>query len=211
MASSQRLPSRVSSEILARYAKPGEPMVRLKASNIGDVSPYELSDENGRSFIFRWNVKSGGHELLIPVSIWMENKAALAHALLDRRNPPVPLIPLFELPQEQGGQTVSCQPHTLETAGSTPAPATIPDIAEVIAEIKEATSEPETQPASDVGPGEGPFLHEAIAAKVAEKAYRVGDLAEELGASEDEVRAAIAFEGSGLHIAGAGWVKKLAE
>jgi hypothetical protein len=213
MASSQRLPSRVSSEILARYAKPGEPMVRLKASNIGDVSPYELSDENGRSFIFRWNVKSGGHELLIPVSIWMENKAALAHALLDRRNPPVPLIPLFELPQEQGGQTVSCQPHTLETAGSTPAPATIPDIAEVIAEIKEATSEPSPDKltVNTIEEAYAPFLHEAIAAKVAEKAYRVGDLAEELGASEDEVRAAIAFEGSGLHIAGAGWVKKLAE
>jgi len=58
---------------------------------------------------------------------------------------------------------------------------------------------------------EFPFLHDAIAAKVAERAYRVGDLVQELGASEDEVRAAIAFEGSGLHIAGAGWVKKLAE
>jgi hypothetical protein len=208
MASTQRLPSRISSEILARYAKPGEPMVRLKASNIGDVSPYELSDENGRSFIFRWNVKAGAHELLIPVSIWMDNKAALAHALLDRRNPPVPLIPLFELPQSQDGQVVSCQPHTLEIAGSNPAPATISNIAAVVAEIKEATSEPveETQETP-----EGPFLHDAIAAKVAEKAYRVGDLAEELGASEEEVRAAIAFEGSGLHIAGAGWVKKLAE
>jgi len=55
--------------------------------------------------------------------------------------------------------------------------------------------------------GEGPFLHEAIAASVKDKAKRVADLAEELGASEDEIREAINSDVSTVHIAGAGWVK----
>lgn len=187
-----RLPGRVSSDNLAKYAIPGEPVVLLKACNVGDISPYELSDENGRSFIFRWDTKLGGHQLHIPLSIWMANNGKLAHELLERRNLPVPLVPLFILPQSQGGQAVSCQPHTLENAGSTPAPATTPET-------------PTTT--SEAAPSEGVFLHEAIAAAVKEKAKRVSDLMEELGATEEEIREAIGSDVSTVHIAGAGWVK----
>lgn len=196
---SARLPARVSSDILARLAQPGEPSILIKACNVGDVSPYELSDENGRSFIFRWNTRLGGHELFIPVSIWMQDNAKLAHDIMDRRNPPVPLVALFpQLPPMQDGQTVSRQPHTLEITGSTPVPAPTQPEAPIIVE----NETPETQ-----GAGEGPFLHEAIAAAVKDKAKRVADLAEELGASEDEIREAIGSEVSTVHIAGAGWVK----
>ena len=236
-----KLPNRLNSEVLKRLAVPGEPFLLILATNVGDVSPYELTDENGRSYIFRWDVKEGCHVLRVPVSVWTQNRRALAMALFDTRSRNGPnLVPVPEF-QSQGGAEAARLVHTQEVAGSSPAPATTmrpveaasvltPYDVEAIAkatsdaavptvesegaeEARFAAAELELPAESDdeteLEPEEE-FLHVAIAREVASKPMRVADLVEKLGASKEDVVAAIAYEGSGL-VNASGWVKPKTE
>lgn len=224
-----KLPNRCNSETFKRLAQPGETAFMLiLATNVGDVSPYELCDENGRSYVFRWDVKEGCHVLRVPVSVWTQNRRALALALFDTRSRNGPnLVPVPEF--QQGSSAVEHLTHNQGVGGSIPSPATIMKPVEAasvltpydVEAIKEATSPARVETPEDAVSEDKPvvaseveeelaseeeFLHTAIAREVAAKPLRVADLAEITGASEDDVRAAIAFEGSGL-VNASGWVK----
>lgn len=225
-----KLPNRLNSEVLKRLAQPGEPFMLILATNVGDVSPYELCDENGRSYVFRWDVKEGCHVLRVPVSVWTQNRRALALALFDTRSRNGPnLVPIPEF-QSQDGAEAARLTHNQKAEGSSPSPATTMKPVEAasvltpydVAAIAKATSDAPPLPPVEVeveGPTgeaavdaedtlapEEEFLHVAIARVVAAKPARVADLVEKLGASKDDVVAAIAYEGSGL-VNTSGWVK----
>lgn len=234
-----KLPNRLNSEVLKRLAVPGEPFLLILATNVGDVSPYELTDENGRSYIFRWDVREGCHVLRVPVSVWTQNRRAMALALFDTRHrngPNLVPVPEFQSQEPKAGD----EPHKLVQAGSTPAPATtmrpveaasvltpydVEAIAKATSEAKAETledavsedkpvvagpaSEEPTEETEELEPEEE-FLHVAIAREVASKPMRVADLVEKLGASKEDVVAAIAYEGSGL-VNASGWVKPKTE
>ena len=213
-----RIPSRVNSEVLRKYAASDEPFYVIKMSHVGDASPYEHQDDHGRVYIFKWEVKEGGHILRVPQSVWEARGSQFAHQLMEQRKQQNPLVFVRAEFQSQGGEMVTRLVHTQETAGSSPVPATKVITDADIATIVAATSPGSLAPSSlvveedePVAPAEeseeGPFLHDGIAVLVKDKAYRVPELATSLDATEDDVRAAIAYEGSGLHIASGGWVK----
>lgn len=209
-----RLPNLLNSSILAKYTEPGEPVYVIKASLVGDVSPYEHQDDHGRLYIFRWDVKEGGHILRVPKSVWEANKSAMAHSLQEQKGSRVPIVFVRSEIQSLGGEEVTRLAHTQKITGSIPVPATKvtdADIEAMVAARDPGSLAPSSIVVDDdvVESGElgGQFLHEGIAALVQEKAYRVPELAEATGATEAEVRAAIAFESSGLHVAAGGWVK----
>ena len=219
-----KLPNRLNSEVLRRLAVPGEPFMLILATNVGDVSPYELTDENGRSYIFRWDVKEGCHVLRVPVSVWTQNRRAMALALFDTRHRNGPnLVPVPEF-QSQGSSVAERGTHNSEVGGAIPPPATIMKPVEAavvltpydVEAIARATSDakaetPEEQhPLQEFLNDEEEFLHVAIAREVASKPMRVADLVEKLGASKEDVVAAIAFEDSGL-VNASGWVKPKTE
>ena len=247
-----KLPNRLNSEVLKRLAQPGEPFMLILATNVGDVSPYELCDENGRSYVFRWDVKEGCHVLRVPVSVWTQNRRALALALFDTRSRNGPnLVPVPEFPTQQGSSVAERGTHNSEVGGAIPSPATIMKPVEAasvlspydlgaikqamldaslikpveakVETLEDAVSEDKpvveseiSEEPTEVGDAAHPleellndgeeFLHVVIARTVATKPARVADLVESLGASKEDVVAAIAYEGSGL-VNASGWVK----
>lgn len=91
---STHLPSRVNSALFAKHLIPGEPVVVVKIEGLGFTGDYDHQLE-GRAFVFRHDVKAGGHTLRIPAHLWMQNKAKLAHELMARRTR-LPMIALIE-------------------------------------------------------------------------------------------------------------------
>lgn len=225
-----KLPNRLNSEVLKRLAVPGEPFMLILATNVGDVSPYELCDENGRSYVFRWDVKEGCHVLRVPVSVWTQNRRALALALFDTRSRNGPnLVPVPEFQTQQGSSVAERGTHNSEVEGAIPSPATIMKPVEAasvltpydVEAIKQATGEAKAETPEDAVSDDKPvvasetiedlgadeeFLHVAIAKVVAERPSRVAELAQLLDTTEEDVRVAIAYEGSGL-VNASGWVK----
>ena len=209
---STNLPSRVNSALFAKHLIPGEPVVVVKIEGLGFTGDYDHQLE-GRAFVFRHDVKAGGHTLRIPAHLWMQNKAKLAHELMARRTR-LPMIALIEyspaapldatpptsIPQTQGGEAATHQTHALENEGSTPSPETIAP------PLPEAT--PTTEPSGPIMYGEMP-LHEAVSAvvKQADFAMRIKAIAHQLSVPEDEIRTALADPASTVEIANAGWVR----
>lgn len=204
------LPHRVDSAILAKYHQAGEPTVVVKICGVGSVTPYEYRGRESRAFIFRWDLKIGGHVLRVPARLWMQNNHKLAHDILDHRFLPQPIVVLFELPAAQPAEPVSQSVITLDQTdttqgaseavgahnaievGSTPTPETI------------STEVEAAHPGSLHRWREFP-LYEAIAELVKDGPVRIGDVAEKFEASKEHVREAIEFAPN-LMIAG-GWVK----
>lgn len=103
MPSPTTLPARVDSSILARYLTAGEPVVLVKLVSVGNTSPYDFRDAKGsRSYVFRWDLKAGGHVLRVPLSLWQANKAQIAHDIMDQRRLPNAIVVTVEMPQPQG-------------------------------------------------------------------------------------------------------------
>lgn len=100
MPSPTTLPARVDSSILARYLTAGEPVVIVKLVSVGNTAPYDFRDAKGsRSYVFRWDLKAGGHVLRVPLSLWQANKAQIAHDIMDQRRLPNAIVVTVELPE----------------------------------------------------------------------------------------------------------------
>lgn len=192
---STHLPSRVNSALFAKHLIPGEPVVVLVIEGLGFTGDYDHQTE-GRAFVFRHDVKAGGHTLRIPMNLWMQNKAKLARDLMGRRTR-LPIITLVEL---SAVAPAVPQTHALENEGSTPSPET------TVPPPPDAT--PESEPTWPIMYGEMP-LHEAVSGilKEAGNAIRIKAVAHQLSVSEDDIRTALADPASTVEIANAGWVR----
>ena len=93
-----RLPARVDSSVLAKFRLAGEPLIIVKLVGVGNSAPYDFHDKGTRSFIFRFESALEGHVLRVPLHLWQENDARLAHDLLDQRRFPHAIIVFLELP-----------------------------------------------------------------------------------------------------------------
>jgi hypothetical protein len=92
------LPARVDSAVLAKYRHPGEPLILVKLVGVGNSAPYDFHDKGTRSFIFRYESQQEGHILRVPLHLWQENKARLAHDIMDQRRLPHALIVTLDQP-----------------------------------------------------------------------------------------------------------------
>lgn len=99
MPSPTTLPARVDSTILARYLTAGEPVVLVKLVAVGNTAPYDFRDAKGsRAYVFRWDLKAGGHVLRVPLSLWQANKAQMAHDIMDQRRLANAIVVTVEMP-----------------------------------------------------------------------------------------------------------------
>lgn len=92
------LPGRVDSAMLAKYLQAGEPVVVLKLVGVGNSAPYDFRDKGTRSYIFRFDANAEGHLLRIPLHLWQENRARLAHDIMDQRHLAHAMIVTLETP-----------------------------------------------------------------------------------------------------------------
>jgi hypothetical protein len=92
------LPARSDSSTLAKYHRPGEPIVIVKFTGVGNPSPYDFRAKDNRSYIFRFESKLQGHTLRVPLNLWQQNNAKLAHDMLDERRLPHPMVITLEMP-----------------------------------------------------------------------------------------------------------------
>lgn len=100
MPSPTTLPARVDSSILAKHLTAGEPVVLVKLVSVGNTAPYDFRDAKGsRAYVFRWDLKAGGHILRVPLHLWQANKAQIAHDIMDQRRLPNAIVVTVELPQ----------------------------------------------------------------------------------------------------------------
>ena len=115
-----RLPARVDSSVLAKFRLPGEPLIIVKLVGVGNSAPYDFHDKGTRSFSFRFESALEGHVLRVPLHLWQENDARLAHDLLDQRRFPHAIIVFLELPPvAQPPQTNSSQMGATDTRTET--------------------------------------------------------------------------------------------
>lgn len=201
-----KLPRRVNQEILNRLGKDGEPVVILKVCHVGDISPFDLLDENGTSFIFKWDQKHGAHVLRIPLSIWMDNNAALAHCLLDHRNPPFPLVPLFEVP----APVPAPAPFEFEATEDPPEQPPVDNAhvapgCEKFDELAKIPTDEKTPPPD--GAVVTPPLYEQISELAALGAIRLKDAAAKFEVGEATIKEALAHPDSLAQLGHAGWIK----
>jgi hypothetical protein len=84
--------------VLAKFRLAGEPLIIVKLVGVGNSAPYDFHDKGTRSFIFRFESALEGHVLRVPLHLWQENDARLAHDLLDQRRFPHAIIVFLELP-----------------------------------------------------------------------------------------------------------------
>lgn len=219
------LPPRVNSPLLAKFQKPGEPVIVVKIADLGMTSDFDMQVGN-RSYLFRWDSRKGGHILRVPHGIWHQNKEQVANEIMYQRKMRYPVIVTVELPAvealpistTQGGEAASRQPHTLENEGSNPSPGTIvlppsneapfADGADKVKKPKDEQTEgnKEPEPPKVLMYGEMP-LHAAVAELVKESAIRVKAIAHQLDVPEDDIRAALKDPESTAEVANAGWVR----
>jgi hypothetical protein len=118
------LPSRVDSSTLAKFLQDGEPVVLVKLIGVGNSAPYDFRDKGTRSYIFRFDAAQEGHVLRIPLHLWQENRARLAHDIMDQRHmahsmvvtlETPPALPVPSLPQA----TISAQMGATDTSTDT--------------------------------------------------------------------------------------------
>lgn len=91
------IPALSDSATLAKFQTSGDPVVIVKMTAVGNNQPY-THRAGDKSFIFRWASELQGHILRVPLALWMQNKAKLAHELLDQRQSSRSLVVLFEMP-----------------------------------------------------------------------------------------------------------------
>ncbi|WP_395740621.1 hypothetical protein [Prosthecobacter sp.] len=226
------LPNRVDSSTLAKFIEGGEPLVLVKLIGVGNTAPYDFRDKGTRSYIFRFDPALEGHVLRIPLHLWQENRARLAHDIMDQRHmahsmvvtleqPSTPAPPVSPIPQS----TISAQTGATDTrtdtrivvgpgAEPTVAP-TSPPGEKAVDETSATVVAPSSAKALDGMPdglpelqtADGRPLHEA-AYDLAEPPKRLKAMAALLGVAEASVRAAIDHPRSRVELAMAGWVRR---
>lgn len=230
------IPALSDSTVLAKWQTPGEPVVIVKMTVVGNNQPYTHRADD-KSFIFRWSTDQQGHVLRVPLSLWMQNKAKLAHQLMDQRRATHALIVLFEMPAVAAVFTEPAESFTspeMGAADTTPAqnvvglseePTAAPaedwskvpsddpsrDGTPVDDEGKDANEDATataeiTQDAEDQIPEAS--LEQRIYEAVYEKPKRLNELAASLGVMGDSLRNSIARPESRVELAAAGWVRR---
>ncbi|WP_395752547.1 hypothetical protein [Prosthecobacter sp.] len=223
MKTPSTLPNRVDSSTLAKFLQDGEPVVLVKLIGVGNTAPYDFRDKGTRSYIFRFDSALEGHVLRIPLHLWQENRARLAHDIMDQRHmahsmvvtleqrtPPEdapPWIPHSTISAQMGATDTSTDTRIVVGPGAEPTVApTSPHGGKTEAEqsltIVDSGS-PELQTA------DGRPLYEA-AYDLAEPPKRLKALAALLDVAEASLRAAIDHPRSRIQLAMAGWVRRKA-
>lgn len=98
------LPARLDSATLAKYIQDGEPVIVAKFLGVGNTSPYDYRAKDNRAYVFRYDPKLEGHVLRIPLRIWQGDGKKrptdnLAHAMMDERRMPHPMVITVEMPK----------------------------------------------------------------------------------------------------------------
>ena len=226
------LPARLDSATLAKYIQDGEPVIVAKFLGVGNTSPYDYRAKDNRAYVFRYDSKLEGHVLRIPLRIWQGDGKKrptdnLAHAMMDERRMPHPMVVTVEMPKEivkaplgasqlsSQGESDSSDPHKVASAGATPAPAS------TLTESPPEMGAADTIPAQNVvGLSDEPTAASAVedevllgpiashAFSLVESPKRIKALAALLGVEESTLRNAIDSPGSQVELAAAGWVRR---
>ena len=86
----------ITSEGLAKLAKEGEThAVVLELHDTGSTFQYHLTGKTNKIYVFKYCLRRCRHVLVVPVSVWMADNAAMARDILERRAQNV-LVPLVE-------------------------------------------------------------------------------------------------------------------
>ena len=205
--------------MLLRHAKPGEPIVAIKAVGVGSTGPFEFRDRESRYYVMRWEHSSEGHVIKMPLSLYMEAKHRLAHDILDQRRLAFPMVVLFELPEpvaepapEKEAETVTATSPEVETTeemgegaesaetvgGGDAEPAPEPASVETVETV---TIDPETLMFGDIR------LHAAVSDLVREGPQRLNAVAAQLAVEPEEVKFAMSAPSSESELGHAGWVR----
>ncbi|MDB6006869.1 MAG: hypothetical protein JWR15_3856 [Prosthecobacter sp.] len=214
------LPNRVDSAMLAKFLREGEPVIVLKLTGVGNSAPYDFRDKGTRSYIFRFDSAQEGHLLRIPLHLWQENKARLAHDIMDQRHMAHAMIVTLEMPRVPADPQIPLTTIYPEQMGATD---TSTDTRNVVGPGAEPTVAPTFAKASERRPTSGSAggaeeeppliggrpLHEA-AYDLAEQPKRLKALAALLGVTEAPLREAIGDSSSRIELATAGWVRRKA-
>lgn len=197
-----KIPSRISTGVLAKLGLGHEPTVIATIPGVGAGLTYELSDREGKTYIFTWERPLAVHALRIPLRVWMQNKAKMANDLMGARtqNPVVPLFVVSEILAEEAkaeGQK--------DSDGGTDDEGDSGDD-----ESSGATEDDSSHAPTRTGPvmiGEN-TLFSVIAELVAPGAVRIKAVAHQLQVDEESIKAAAQDEGSTIEIAQGGWVRQ---
>lgn len=209
------LPGRVDSAVLAKHRRAGEPMVIVKLVGVGNTAPYDFRDKGTRSYIFRFDSQMEGHLIRIPLHLWQEDRARMAHDIMDQRHMAHAMIVMLEQPPAPAAAAPAIPQSTIPEKGATD---TSTDARNVVGQGAEPTVAPASGPAAAAAatpPAEAPRLpdgrsvHEAAHA-LAEPPKRLKALAALLGVPEAQLRTAISHPDSQVVLASAGWVRRKA-
>ncbi len=189
----------------------------VKIDGMGFTGDYDHQVEN-RSFVFRFDVRLGGHILRVPYHLWMQDKARLAHDLMGRKFR-WPMIVLIEFTPLEAASAPAAntspvideqQPATGDAGDEGNTENSQPNGGER-ASSETTGNAPDDQPTENVQKaplmyGEMP-LHQAVSDLVKDGALRIKAVAHQLDKPEDDVRAAIEDPASLAEIAQGGWVR----
>ncbi len=206
--------------MLAKFLHESEPVIVLKLVGVGNSAPYDFRDKGTRSYIFRFDSAQEGHLLRVPLHLWQENKARLAHDIMDQRHLAHAMIVTLEMPPSYAASKI---PQTTTLAEQMGATDTSTDTRNVVGPGAEPTvapasgsaggAEQKTSVAAVTVQAEEPplvggrALHEA-AYDLVDPPKRLKALAALLGVAEAPLRAAIGDSGSRVELATAGWVRR---
>jgi len=77
------LPRICTSQNLAQYAVPGEPIIIFIYTDVGTTQDWQFNDRTAqRSFMLRWEPRLEGHILRVPFSVWSANNHKFAKDLM---------------------------------------------------------------------------------------------------------------------------------
>ncbi len=225
------LPPLSDSSSLAKYHKPGEPTVVVKMTGVGNNQPYSYR-AGDKTFMFRWVSAYQGHVLRVPLNLWQQNKAKLAHEIMDQRKQNHALVVLLEVSASaeiklcEVTEPVGLRPGSLTfstpemgAADTTPAqnvaglseePTAAPAVEDEEGDATEA-ADLAAEMTQDVDDIPEPSLGQRIYDAVYERPKRLNELAASLGVMGDSLRNAIARHESRVEIAAAGWVRRKEE
>jgi hypothetical protein len=207
--------------VLAKFRLPDEPLILVKLVGVGNSAPYDFHDKGTRSFIFRFESALEGHVLRVPLHLWQENHARLAHDLLDQRRLPHAIIVFLELPpvaqppqppsSPMGATDTRTETRIVVGPGSEPTVApTFPlQASEASPATGSESSAATTLQAAPPPPSADRPLHEAAYDQAATP-KRLKALAALLGVTEPALRTAITHPASQIELATAGWVRRKA-
>lgn len=200
------IPNLSDSAKLANWSKPGEPTVILKMTSIGNNQPFTYR-AGDKTFMFRWSSPDAGHVLRVPLNLWMQDKAKLAHEMLAQKRIGHSIVVLFEMPKQPDLRISPPEMGAADTSdndqnvvGLVEAPTAAPAVETPIpGVITSSESIPDAKAA--------PAIYD-IAYDLTEAPKRIKELAALIGVPESGLREAIALPESRVEVTGPGWVRR---